>query len=68
MIMGGNSPSKEHLTFATVTGYFLQDDQETDPKGFDYVRTLPDQKGQWLIFLTVKDELWIEGHRLPYRR
>jgi hypothetical protein len=29
---------EEYLRFSTVTGYFLQDDPETDPNGFDYVR------------------------------
>ncbi|CZT06491.1 related to GPI anchored protein [Rhynchosporium graminicola] len=39
MVMMGQSPapSEEHTVYSTVTGYFLQDDEATDPKGFDFV-------------------------------
>ncbi|CZT45224.1 related to GPI anchored protein [Rhynchosporium secalis] len=38
MVMMGQSPapSEEHTVYSTVTGYFLQDDEATDPKGFDF--------------------------------
>ncbi|CZT01725.1 related to GPI anchored protein [Rhynchosporium agropyri] len=38
MVMMGQSPapSEEHTLYSTVTGYFLQDDEATDPKGFDF--------------------------------
>jgi hypothetical protein len=29
--------SKTHLRYSTVPGYFLQDEEGTDPKNFDYV-------------------------------
>lgn len=35
------SGSDDHyLQYSTVTGYFKQDDPATEPKGFDYVRTI----------------------------
>lgn len=34
------APEQEYLKFSTVTGYFLQDDPETDPNGFDYVSAM----------------------------
>lgn len=39
MIMMGEapSPSEEYTKYSTVTGYFLQDDETTDAKGFDFV-------------------------------
>jgi hypothetical protein len=42
MIMGDapSPPEKEYLKLSTVTGYFLQDEPDTDPKGFDYVRVI----------------------------
>ncbi|KAK0116756.1 hypothetical protein ONS96_012607 [Cadophora gregata f. sp. sojae] len=38
MIMMGEAPapSEEYTKYSTVTGYFLQDDEATDPKGFDF--------------------------------
>ncbi|KAE8453011.1 hypothetical protein EG329_012198 [Mollisiaceae sp. DMI_Dod_QoI] len=32
-------PEGEYLKYSTVTGYFLQDDLETDPSTFDYATT-----------------------------
>ena len=32
------APSKNHITFSTVTGYFLQDDPTTNASTFDFVR------------------------------
>ncbi len=38
VIMGeAPKPEGEYLKYSTVTGYFLQDDLETDPSTFDYV-------------------------------
>ncbi|KKK22363.1 hypothetical protein P175DRAFT_067575 [Aspergillus ochraceoroseus IBT 24754] len=31
------APSESHFEFSTVTGYFLQDEDSTDPATFDYV-------------------------------
>lgn len=38
-VMMGETPKVEgtHLKFETVRGYFLQDEQGTEEKGFDYV-------------------------------
>ena len=35
--MAGQHGPTYHRDYSTVTGYFLQDDAETDPKSFDYV-------------------------------
>ena len=32
-----NSTSEFHFNITTVPGYFLQDEQDTDPDTFDYV-------------------------------
>ncbi len=39
MVMMGETPTpkEEHTKYSTVTGYFLQDDVDTDPKTFDFV-------------------------------
>lgn len=39
MVMMGESPapSEEYTKYSTVTGYFLQDDEATGSKGFDFV-------------------------------
>lgn len=29
--------AESHLTYSTVKGYFLQDEEDTDPRKFDYV-------------------------------
>lgn len=33
------TPAESHFQFSTVPGYFLQDDPNTDPEKFDYVRS-----------------------------
>lgn len=38
LIMGSSSdPESTYLKYSPVTGYFEQDDPETDPRGYDYV-------------------------------
>ncbi|KAL2073622.1 hypothetical protein VTL71DRAFT_10948 [Oculimacula yallundae] len=32
-------PSEEYTKYSAVPGYFLQDDEATDPKGFDFTKT-----------------------------
>ncbi|KAI9048773.1 hypothetical protein LZ554_007604 [Drepanopeziza brunnea f. sp. 'monogermtubi'] len=41
MVMMGETPapSEQHTVYSTVTGYFLQDEEGTDPKGFDFTTT-----------------------------
>lgn len=38
IVMMGESNTPRHMTYTTVTGYFQQDDPNTDPKGFDFVQ------------------------------
>lgn len=32
--------AESHLVYSTVKGYFLQDEEDTDPNRFDYVCSL----------------------------
>ncbi|KAK2625307.1 hypothetical protein QTJ16_005676 [Diplocarpon rosae] len=34
-----SSPADEYVRYSTVTGYFLQDEESTDPTGFDFTTT-----------------------------
>ena len=38
LIIMGEAPRSSHTQYSTVTGYFLQDDLETDESAFNYVR------------------------------
>lgn len=39
MVMAESTSAESHLEFTTVTGYFQQDEPNTDPDNFDYVKT-----------------------------
>ena len=39
MLMMNESDTPQYIRYTTVTGFFLQDDPDTEPKGFDYVST-----------------------------
>ena len=38
LAMAEAARAPQHVVFTTLTGYFLQDDNATNPTGFDYVR------------------------------
>lgn len=54
------------VNYTTVTGIFLQDDETTNPTGFDYVREhdLRTQEAHYLLLLDSL-ELWTQEHFLP---
>tara|TARA_R110002033_G_scaffold162780_1_gene199580 strand:+ start:461 stop:718 length:258 start_codon:yes stop_codon:yes gene_type:complete len=68
MIMMGEAPtpSEEYTKYSTVTGYFLQDDEATDPKGFDFVRY---QLSRFCPGLILADnfEFWIKESTISSR-
>lgn len=61
MIMGETAPPDvEYVKLSTVTGYFLQDDPDTEPRGFDYVSVVEVVTGKMLMKL-VDEEFWSKG-------
>ncbi|KAB8233055.1 histidine phosphatase superfamily [Aspergillus alliaceus] len=56
-------PSDFHFKFSTVTGYFLQDEPDTDPENFDYVTS-----NFGLIPRNYDTELDPEGHKTQWER
>jgi len=56
--MAGQGTPATHLKYSTITGYFLQDDPDTDYVNFDYVKTNfglkhlagDNSKTQWQLF------------------
>lgn len=64
MIMGETAPPEvEYVKLSTVTGYFLQDDLHTEPKGFDYVSVV-EIVAMKVLMKIVNNEFWSEGQKI----